>query len=441
MVERLFCSNPSIFPKGMNMFNDTSLAARRQFLKFLSASPYIAAGGGLAAFLQSEGFAQEIMESEFSRPKRDRMSVVSDPKEALTVFDFEATARTKVHQGHWSYMASGTDDDATLFANREGFRQLQLRPRRLRDATKVDMKVDIFGTTYNAPIFTCPTGGQGSMHSDAEPGVARACRNRNAPQMLSTSTGISIEEVTKALGRPVWQQFYAPNSWDASVQLMKRFQANGVTVLALTCDNTTGRFSETYLRTRPKDMKQCEQCHKGGPESNTGRHRPMRDGIDYSKLRSSDPAMDWKFVARVRDYWKGKFILKGIDTAEDAKLCLEHGLDGILVSNHGGRSTETGRGTIEALPEIAAVVGKKIPIFLDGGVRRGTDVFKALALGATAVGIGRPTLWGLGSFGSAGVDRVLEIMQRELRLVMGNCGTQRVTDITREYVTSRNWKA
>jgi isopentenyl diphosphate isomerase/L-lactate dehydrogenase-like FMN-dependent dehydrogenase len=421
------------------MRDNATLTARRQFLKFLSASPYVASAGGLAAFLQNDGMAQEISQSGFASILHDRMSVVDSPKDALTVFDFEATARTKVPQGHWAYMASGTDDDATLLANREGFRQLQLRPRRLRDATKVDMRVDLFGTTYNAPIFTCPTGGQGSMHPDAEPGVARAARARGAPQMLSTATGIAIEEVTRALGRPVWQQFYAPNSWDASVALMKRFQANGVTVLALTCDNTTGRFSETYLRTRPKDLQQCEACHQGGPDAN--RHRPMQDGIDFRGLRGTDPAMDWKFVARVRDYWKGKFILKGIDTHEDAKLCLDYGLDGILVSNHGGRSTETGRGTIEALPEVVAAVGQKIPVFLDGGVRRGTDVFKALALGATAVGIGRPMLWGLGAFGTAGVDRVLEILQGELKLVMGNCGTQKVADINRDYVTSRNWKS
>jgi 4-hydroxymandelate oxidase len=421
------------------MSENQSLEGRRQFLKFLSASPYIASVGGVAAYLQQDSFAQEIRSSSFTSIMRDRMSVVEDPKSALTVFDFEATARTKVHQGHWSYMASGTDDDATLFANREGFRQLQLRPRRLRDATKVDTRVDLFGTTYNAPIFTCPTGGQGSFHTDGEVAVARATRARNTMQMLSTSTGIAIEDVVKAHGRPVWQQFYAPNSWDVCVQMLKRFQANGVTVIALTVDNTTGRFSETYYRTRPKDMQQCEACHKGGPE--VGRHRPMLDGIDMKGVRRSDPAMDWKFVARLRDYWKGKFIIKGIDTHEDAKLCLEHGLDGILVSNHGGRSTETGRGTIEALPEVAAAVNKKIPIFLDGGVRRGTDVFKALALGATAVGIGRPTLWGLGSFGEAGVNRVLEILQAELRLVMGNCGTQKVADINRDYVTSRNWKS
>ncbi len=416
-----------------------SPTARREFLKFLAASPYVAALGGVAAFVHENGFAEEIRQSGFAQITRDRMSVVETPAEALTVFDFEETARRKVQQGHWSYMASGTDDDATLFANREGFRQVQLRPRRLRDATKVDTRVDLFGTTYASPVFTCPTGGEKSFHADGEVAVARAAKARGTMQMLSTSTSIGVEDVNKALGRPVWQQLYAPNSWDACVQLLKRIEASGVTVIALTVDNTTGRFSETYLRTRPKDMKQCEQCHKGGPE--VGRHRPMLDGIDMKGVRRTDPAMDWAYVDRIRGFWKGKFIIKGIDTHEDAKLCLEHGLDGILVSNHGGRSTETGRGTIEALPEVVAAVGGRIPVFLDGGVRRGTDVFKALALGASGVGIGRPMLWGLGAFGEPGVDRVLQILQAELKLVMGNCGTQKVADINRAYVATRNWKS
>jgi isopentenyl diphosphate isomerase/L-lactate dehydrogenase-like FMN-dependent dehydrogenase len=156
--------------------------------------------------------------------------------------------------------------------------------------------------------------------------------------------------------------------------------------------------------------------------------------------RGTNPAMDWAFVDRLRGFWKGKFLIKGIDTAEDARLAVDHGLDGILVSNHGGRSTETGRATIQALPEVVAEVGGRIPVFVDGGIRRGTDAFKALALGATAVGIGRPFLWGLGAFGQAGVDRVLEILQGELKLVMGNCGTATVKDINRAYVTSTDWK-
>jgi isopentenyl diphosphate isomerase/L-lactate dehydrogenase-like FMN-dependent dehydrogenase len=329
-------------------------------------------------------------------------------------------------------MASGTDDDATLYANREGFRRIQLRPRRLRDATKVDMKIQWWGETYNSPIFTCPTGGQGSMHADGELGVARATKARGTMQMLSTSSGMPLAEIIKAHGQPVWQQLYAPSNWDACKELVDRFSNAGVSVIALTVDNTTGRFSETFIRTRPKDLEQCKACHKDGFEG--GRHRPLSDGIDMRGGKRTDPAMDWKFVERLRAYWKGKFMIKGIDTHEDAKLCLDYGLDGILVSNHGGRSTETGRGTIEALPEVVAAVNGRIPVFLDGGVRRGTDVFKALALGANGIGIGRPTLWGLGAFGEAGVNRVLEILQAELKLVMGNCGTQKVADINREYV-------
>ena len=166
----------------------------------------------------------------------------------------------------------------------------------------------------------------------------------------------------------------------------------------------------------------------------------MYDGIDMTGVAAINPAMDWAFVDRLRKFWKGKFIIKGIDTREDARLCIEHGVDAILVSNHGGRATETLRATIEALPEVVAEVDSRVPVFVDGGIRRGTDAFKALALGATAVGIGRPYIWGLGAFGQAGVDRVIEILQGELKLAMGNCGTQKLSDITRAYVATPDWK-
>jgi isopentenyl diphosphate isomerase/L-lactate dehydrogenase-like FMN-dependent dehydrogenase len=166
----------------------------------------------------------------------------------------------------------------------------------------------------------------------------------------------------------------------------------------------------------------------------------MYDGIDMTGVRTTNPTMDWAYLDRLRKTWKGKLIIKGMDTREDARMCVEHGVDAIMVSNHGGRSTETLRATIEALPEVVDAVGGRMPIFVDGGFRRGTDVFKALALGAKAVGIGRPFLWGLGAFGQAGVDRVIEIMQGELKLVMGNCGTQTVADINRAYVAAPDWK-
>src|SRR6478752_3189418 len=166
----------------------------------------------------------------------------------------------------------------------------------------------------------------------------------------------------------------------------------------------------------------------------------MYDGIDMTGAGIQNPGMTWELVDRLRKATSLKLLIKGIDTREDARLAVEHGMDGIVVSNHGGRATETGRSTIEALPEVVSAVGGKISVFLDGGVRRGTDVFKALALGAKGVGIGRPYLWGMGAFGQAGVDRVLEILQGELRLVMGNCGTRTVADITRAYVATPEWK-
>ncbi len=410
------------------MTDHSTSAARREFLRFLVASPYVAALGGVAAFLQQRTFAQ---------PNQGAADVMTNPADALNVLEFEEAARRRVLPGHWAYMASGVDSDVTLRANRDGYSHVQLRPRRLRDATKVDMRVELFGTVYNSPIFLCPTGGEKSFHADGELAVARAANARGTLQFLSTATSTGVEDVNKALGRPVWYQLYAPPAWEANERLLRRVEAAGCSVIALTVDNTTGRNSETYLRTRPRDLTQCSACHEGGPG---GGPRPMTSGLTMPGGRGSNPAMDWAFVERLRAFWKGRFIIKGIDTREDARLCVEHGIDGILVSNHGGRSTETGRATIEALPEVVAEVGSRIPVFVDGGVRRGTDVFKALALGAKAVGIGRPFLWGLGAFGQAGVDRVLEILQGELKLVMGNCGTRTVADITRAYVATPDWK-
>jgi len=165
----------------------------------------------------------------------------------------------------------------------------------------------------------------------------------------------------------------------------------------------------------------------------------MYDGIDMGGVNTHNPAMDWAFVDRLRKLVSVRLMIKGIDTHEDARLAVEHGFDGILVSNHGGRATETLRSTLESLPEVVAAAGTRIPVFVDSGFRRGTDAFKALALGAKAVGVGRPFLWGLGAFGQAGVDRVLEILQGELKLVMGNCGTRTVADITRSHVATPGW--
>jgi isopentenyl diphosphate isomerase/L-lactate dehydrogenase-like FMN-dependent dehydrogenase len=384
----------------------------------------VAAIGGIHAFAQR---APEIAD------------VINDPKEAFSVMDFEKAAQRKADPVHWAYVASGVDDDTTLRANREGFRHVQLRPRRLRDAVKIDMRTDLFGATYSSPIFTCPTSGEKLLHPDGELAVARATKARGTMQMLSTSTTTGVEDVISAHGSPVWYQLYAPTVWDACERLVRRVEAAGCPVIALTVDNITGRNSETYLRALPKDLHRCLSCHEGGLGPNV-KGRKMYDGIDMTGVGTQNPSMTWEIVDHLRKATSLKLLIKGIDTREDARLAVEHGLDGIVVSNHGGRATETGRSTIEALPEVVEEVGGRIPVFLDGGVRRGTDVFKALALGAKAVGIGRPFLWGLGAFGQAGVERVLEILQGELKLVMGNCGTQNVAAIDRSYVATPDWR-
>src|ERR1700730_7648060 len=380
--------------------------ARREFLKFLAASPYVAALGGVAAYLERNVLAQNAPGTS---------DVITDPAKALNVFDFEEPAHRRVIQGHWAYMASGVDDDGTLRANREAFKHIELRPRRLHDATKVDTHVALFGTTYNSPIYFCPTGGEKAFSGEGELAVARSAKAHGTLQVLSTATSTPVEDVIQELGRPVWQQLYAPTSWDACEKILRRVEAAGVTVLALTVDNTTGRNSETYLRTRGKDLRLCLNCHESdaGPSVS---ERPMYDGIDMTGVRTTNPTMDWTYLDRLRKTWKGKLIIKGIDTREDARICVEHGVDAMLVSNHGATSPATLPETVEALPEIVAEVGSRMPVFIDGGFRRGTDVFKAFAPGAEGLRVGRPFLWGLGAFGQAGVDRVIEIMQGELKL-------------------------
>ncbi len=393
---------------------------RRDFLRFLAASPCVALAGSLPALAWQT--QQEL----------------ADPKDALDVMDFEEAAHKKIPPAHWWYMASGVEDDLTLKANRDAFKHIYLRPRRLIDATGVDMKTELFGTTYKSPIFLCPVGGQGAFYPHGEVEAARAAKNRGTMQVLSTATSTGVEDVAKALGRPPWFQFYAPTAWDPLEKLLRRAENAGCPVLMLTVDNTTGRNSETYLRGRRQDRRKCSNCHEGEPGS-SARERPMYDGIDMTGVARINPTMTWQFLDRLRKATKMTFFVKGIDTHEDALLCVEHGIDGILVSNHGGRATETDRATIDALSEVVNAVAGRIPVYVDGGFRRGSDVFKALALGAKAVGIGRPYIWGMGAFGEAGVDRVLEILQAELKLVMGNCGTHTLADITRDHVGFATW--
>ena len=189
----------------------------------------------------------------------------------------------------------------------------------------------------------------------------------------------------------------------------------------------------TLSRFIKRDRRNCAQCHASadsyGSLNTSFSRKPMFDGLTLTDREFNIPSHTWEFVDRLKAATKMKVMVKGITTAEDAQRCISHGADGIVVSNHGGRAAESGRATIDCLPEIARVVRKQVPVILDSGIRRGTDVFKALALGADAVGIGRPYLWGLGAFGQLGVERVLSILRAELRTVMALSGTRTIADI------------
>jgi 4-hydroxymandelate oxidase len=381
------------------------MTSRRQFMSFLAGSPL--------ALMQ----AQETPDG------------LSSPKDALNVMDFEEAARRAIPPAHFGYMATGVDDDATLRANREGFKKLQLRPRRLVDVSKVDLHTELFGTSWETPIFLCPAGSQRAFHAEGELGTARAASAKKTLQILSNQTSTGVEEVAQALGAPPWYQLYATTKWEVTEKVVQRAEAAGCPVLVWTVDNLPGRNTETERRIRKLDNRQCSSCHQQTPAGL--RAKVMYKGLDVTGVSITTPALTWDFVDRLKQATRMKLVLKGIETREDAQLCCEHGVDGIVVSNHGGRAAETGRGTIECLPEVIDGVRGRVPVLVDGGFRRGTDIFKALALGARAVGVGRPYLWGLGAFGQAGVERVLDILRAELTLIMKQCGTRSIAEIGR----------
>jgi isopentenyl diphosphate isomerase/L-lactate dehydrogenase-like FMN-dependent dehydrogenase len=397
---------------------------RRAFLKFLAASPIFA---GIPAI-------GEVMAQATTIQTVDKL--ISSAGEALDVFDLEAVAKTTIPPAHWGYMATGVDGEETLLANREAFSRYQLRPRRFIDVSKIDMGIDLFGTRFNSPIVLCPVGGQKAFHPQGEVSVARAAKSRGHLQILSTVTSSAVEEVAEARGAPIWYQLYTTTSFDISRQLVKRAQAAGCPVVAITVDLPAGRNTQTATRFLRQDTRTCTDCH--GPTGSGNAARPMFRGIDMQGIGTNSPSLTWDFIKRIKDLTTMKVFIKGLETREDAALAVEHGADGIVVSNHGGRATETGRGTLECLPEVVQEVRGRIPILLDGGVRRGSDVLKALALGATAVGIGRPYIWGLGAFGQQGVDRALEILNNELRLAMVGVGARTLKEITPAAVMRRS---
>ena len=364
--------------------------------------------------------------------------LITSAADALSVLDFEPVAKAKLPPWHWAWLSTGGDAGETMRANREGFDRYQIRARRLVDISKVDTSIHMFGRTWETPIYMSPVGGHRTYNPEGELATARAAKAKKHLQVLSTVTTTSVEDVNAARGEPVWFQLYQRDDWGQTRELLKRVEAAGCPALVFTVDLLGGRNMEQFNRVMQRNRQQCVACHLNGQPLTDLRNRPMLNALKTPATPQPEiGSPTWDYVKRLKDTIGMKLLVKGIVTREDAELAIQNGVDGVYISNHGGRAENSLRPTIQCVPEVAAGVAGRAPILVDGGVRRGTDIFKALALGATAVGVGRPYMWGLASFGQQGVETVLDILRRELQLIMRQSGVTSTRNIGKNFVADR----
>lgn len=384
--------------------------ARRRLIRFLLGSPLLAAGGSLLP-----GIAM-------ARPER---AIPDDIDEALDVFQIEAAARRRLDPEVWHFIVNGADDGLTVEANRAAFTQWQIRVRRLVDVSRVDTAVELFGQRLHTPVIVAPVGGQQVIHANGELATMQGASARGHLMITSTVSNYSVAEIRAAGSAPLWFQLYASPDRGLVQHLLAGAAAAGCGVVALTVDSPTRgnrqgeRWFADAMRARGVQRLANFEGYRGPP-------------------RVGDPALTWDFVEWLRAQTAMKVVIKGVVTREDAAEAVRRGADGIIVSNHGGRQEESGRGTLECLPEVVDAVAGRIPVLIDGGFRRGTDIFKALALGAKAVCIGRPYTYGLGAWGDRGVAKVLGILDSELQRIMQFAGVTRVADIDSRYLQRKN---
>lgn len=357
--------------------------------------------------------------------------LIEEAGEATNVWDMERVAHANTLPFHWNYIHMGVDDLETRVANREGFQRLALKPRRIGPDAKLDTSTTLFGRKWGSPLFLCPVAALEAYHTEGEAGAARAAKARGVLQIQSHQSSQSYETIAEARGEPHWFQLYANPDWDITRKTLDKVKARGCPVLVWTVDLLGGSNRELSRRSQGREGYErplCQSCHN----HQKGYQRPMHR--DVSGPPGPRTPFDWDYVKRLRDATQMKIVLKGIVTREEAELCVQHGVDAVFVSNHGGRAENSLRGSIDSLPEVVAGVKGRVPVMIDSGVRRGADIFKALALGADAVGIGRPYVWGLGAFGQAGVDKVIDLLMDEFRMVMRQTRTATIDQIGPQFV-------
>ncbi|MCT2587799.1 lactate 2-monooxygenase [Actinophytocola gossypii] len=343
----------------------------------------------------------------------------------------EAAAREALEPGPFGYVAGGAGSDATVRANREAFDRWRIVPRMLTDATARDLSTTVLGTRMPAPVLLAPVGAQSIVHQDGELATARAAGDLGVPMILSTAASHPIEPVAEANGDgPRWFQLYWPNDNDVTVSILSRAKAAGFSTLVLTLDTWTLAWRTTdldqaylpFIRGVGTAIPFSDPAFRAGltaspeddPQSAILRWIPMFTGTDKR----------WDQLPFLREHWDGPIVLKGIQHVDDARRACDAGMDGIVVSNHGGRQVDGAVASLDVLPGIAAAVGDRMAVLFDSGIRTGADIVKALALGADAVLLGRPFVYGLGLAGEEGVRHVLRSVLADLDLTLALSGNR-----------------
>ncbi|WP_242906148.1 lactate 2-monooxygenase [Actinomadura terrae] len=345
----------------------------------------------------------------------------------------------------FGYVAGAAGSEATARANRAAFDRRRIVPRMLRDVAERDLSVDVLGTTMPAPVLLAPVGVQSILHPDGELATARAAAAEGLAMVLSTASSYSMEDVAEAAGdgAPRWYQLYWPKDRDLAVSFLSRASAAGYTALVVTLDTFT-------LAWRPRDLDHAYlpflrgigvanyftdpvfQRAVGGPVTAANRQAALLHWV----ANFGNPSLTWDDLAFLREHWDGPIALKGIQHPDDARRAVDAGMDGVIVSNHGGRQVDGAIAALDALPAVVEAVAGRAAVLFDSGVRTGADIVKALALGARAVLIGRPCAYGLALGGQAGVQHVLRCLQAELELTLALSGLTRPEQLTPEILTS-----
>ncbi len=350
----------------------------------------------------------------------------------LTLSDLEEAASRKVSAPAWAYVQGGAGDECTLRANLEAFQRRTLRPRVLVDVTKLDLTTTILGEKVSVPFYVTAAASQGILHSDAEAGTAKAASEANVLAMFSTLSSLSLENIAKAAPKgPRWFQLYLQPDFAVTRKLVERAEKAGYTALVLTVDMPV-------QATRDRQTiagYSIESREVGNGESVLAPSRnPIQQGQNFTVRK--DASFTWDVLYSLRKITRLPIVVKGILTGDDARSAVDHGAKGVVVSNHGGRQLDGASASLYVLPEVVETVGSEVQVYLDSGVRRGSDILVALALGAKAVGIGRPVLWALAAGGEAGVAKLLSLLKTDLATAMALTGRRTISEIDRTLLGS-----